>query len=651
MGDANAPYVSYFTLLMFDRTMPSEPEYGVQAELNVPVEMRDGTELMADIYRPADPETGDAVSEPKPALLDRTPYGKRGRLERHGEWYAERGYVVAIQDCRGRFESEGEFYIFVDEAEDGHDTVEWLADQPYCDGQVGTFGTSYGAWVQSALATQDPPHLEAMFVNQGAANGREATFRHNGTFELRWLCWALTLGGGFAKRALDDDDIQQALANVDVREVLEDGPVQPGQSPLKHIPAYEDWTFDIMTSGSAEDDLWQSPGINFEAHYDESADVPTVYAGGWYDSYTKATCDNFEALAELKDSDHYLLVGPWTHGWNTYPLPSWNKSYSGELEFGEEATMDYQRTRLDFFDHYLKGEDTWSDQATVEFYQMGEGDGHRSRDGRLFHGGSWRSAPEWPLPDTEFTAFYAHGDGRLRTDAPTAADSQTSYEFDPRNPVPTLGGNCSSYITYEPREETLLEYPLSERNLHDITGRGAYDQRTRENTLGAERADRPLETRDDVLVFRTPPLEEPVRIAGPISVTVYGETDAPDTDFTAKLLDEYPPNPEFEDGFALNLADSICRGRYRGYRKTPDFVEPGAVHEYYMEPYPTANVFKPGHRIRLDISSSNFPRYDVNHNTGGPLYGDREYNTATNTVHHSAEYPTHIELPLQPVDE
>ena len=232
--------------------MATQPEYGVHAELNVTAEMRDGTRLATDVFRPADPESGEPVDDPKPALLDRTPYGKRGRLERHGEWYAKRGYVVAIQDCRGRFESEGEFYIFINEAEDGHDAVEWLADRPYCDGQVGTFGTSYGAWVQSALATQDPPHLEAMFVNQGAANGRKATFRHNGAFELRWLCWALTLGGGFAKRALDDESIQQRLANVDVREVLENGPVQRGQSPLRQIPDYEEWTFEIGRASCRE---------------------------------------------------------------------------------------------------------------------------------------------------------------------------------------------------------------------------------------------------------------------------------------------------------------------------------------------------------------------------------------------------------------
>ncbi|PSP42490.1 acyl esterase, partial [Halobacteriales archaeon QH_6_64_20] len=171
--------------------MTERTEYGVCARLDVPIQARDGTRLATDIYHPADPETGDPVDEAFPVLLDRTPYNKRGRTERHGEWFAKRGYVVAIQDCRGRFESDGDFYIFANEAEDGYDTVQWLGEQDFCDGQVGTIGTSYGAWTQSALATQDPSHLAAMFVNQGAANGRKATFRHNGAFELRWLCWAL----------------------------------------------------------------------------------------------------------------------------------------------------------------------------------------------------------------------------------------------------------------------------------------------------------------------------------------------------------------------------------------------------------------------------------------------------------------------------
>lgn len=627
--------------------MRTEPSYAVHADLDVMVRTRDGIELATDIYRPAEPGTGAPIEDPKPALLDRTPYNKRGRMERHGEWFAKRGYVVAIQDCRGRFESGGEYYIFINEPKDGYDTVEWLAEREYCDGQVGTIGTSYGAWVQSALATQDPPHLEAMFVNQGAANGREATFRHNGAFELRWLCWALTLGGGFAQRALRNPDIQETLSNVDVRDLLASGPIHRGQSPLRHIPEYEEWTFDIMTSGSASEELWQSAGIDFERYYEEMADVPTVYAGAWYDSYTKATCDNFTALADRKEADHYLLMGPWTHGWNSYPLPSWNKPYSGELAFGDRALREYQETRLRFFDHYLKDNATW-DEPTVQYFRMGSGDGHRTRDGRLFHGGEWTKSEEWPPIDVEFTRYYAHGDGTLSPTKPDTDGGTTSYEFDPKDPVPTIGGNCSSYITYEPREENLIEYPLGERKLVDITGRGGFDQRTREDTFDAEPPYGPLEHRDDVLVYRTPPLSEPSEIVGPIRVRVYGATDAPDTDFTAKLIDEYPPSAEFPNGFALNLSDSICRARYRGYREEAEFITPGEVYEFSMEPYPTANVFEAGHRIRLDISSSNFPRFDVNHNTGGPLYGDREYNVATNTVYHEQDHPTQIELPIRP---
>jgi len=187
---------------------------------------------------------------------------------------------------------------------------------------------------------------------------------------------------------------------------------------------------------------------------------------------------------------------------------------------------------------------------------MGTGDGSQTRDGRLRHSGEWRSGEEWPLPDTEFTTYYIHGDGRLSTDEPTAEDAATSYEFDPSDPVPTLGGNCSSYITYEPRDENLIEYPLANRNLHDITGRGGFDQRTRPDTLGAESPYGPLEERNDVLVYRTEPLEEDLEITGPIRVSVFGSTDAPDTDFTAKLIDEYPPSEEFPNGFAVNLADS-----------------------------------------------------------------------------------------------
>lgn len=624
--------------------MVSDPEYDVAVHFDRMVAMRDGTRLATDVYRPAD-ETGQPVDDPMPALLVRTPYDKRDRdrLEHQGRWYAERGYVVAIQDCRGRYASEGSFYFLLNEPEDGYDTVEWLADQPYCDGQVGTMGTSYMAWVQTALAALDPPALAAMFVHEGGANGWEATLRHNGTIELKWLTWALTTGGGFAKRCLANPDVQRRLAAVDTRDVFAAEPVTRGQSPLRHIPEYERWFFDFALAGG-DDERWDSPAVNVEAHYNEMADVPTVYAGGWYDSYAKATCDNFVGLADRKDADHYLIMGPWTHG---YGYIHWQRPVAGELHLGADAVVDYNETRRRFFDHYLKGRDTW-DEPRVQYFRMGTGSGAAVGGDRIDHGGEWAAAADWPLPETEFTAFYTHGDGSLTTEPPTASASVSRYEFDPRNPVPTIGGNCSSYYTFEPREEPIEDLPLAQRETISVTGRGGIDQRTRPDTLGADPPYGPLEARNDVLVFRSPSLESPVEIAGPITVTVYASTDAPDTDFTAKLIDEYPPSPDFPEGFALNLADSICRARYRGSRRDVDFVEPGEIYEFTIQPYPTATVFQTGHRIRLDISSSNYPRYDVNHNTGGPLYGGREYRVATNTVYHQRDHPTHVELPLQP---
>lgn len=638
--------------------MVGEPQYAVHADLAVEIETRDGTPLATDIYRPADPETHEPLDEPRPVLLDRTPYDRTGGRLRHGEWYASRGYVIAIQDVRGRFDSGGKFYINVNEAEDGADTVEWLASQPYCDGRVATLGTSYGAWVQNALATQDPEGLAAMFVNMGAANGRTKTFRHNGAFEQRWLAWAYTLGAGFSHAALADPSVQQIFADVDVRDVFKSMPIDRGETALAELPGYEQWAFDIAETGSLSEELWQNPGINFERYYDQSADVPTVYAGGWYDSYTGATCDNYRALSAKKERDHYLIVGPWTHlarlpgGQDhseslLFPPLTWEEPTAGDLAFGPDATRKYRETRLRFFDHYLRGKDTWSEQPSVEYFLMGTGDGHRTEEGLLYHGGEWKSAQSWPPDEVELTPFYCQADGSLTRHEPTASESSTTFTFDPADPVPTIGGNTSSYLTYEPRDEPVGAHPLGNRNIIDFTGRGGFDQRTDPETFGASEPYGPLADRDDVLVFRSAPLAEPVELAGPIRVTIYGSTDGADTDFTAKLIDEYPSSEAYPDGYALNLSDSICRGRFRGYREEPDLLEPHSVYEFYMEPYDTANRFKQGHRIRLDISSSNWPRFDVNANTGGPLFTDDDFRIAENTVHHSATHPTHIELPIR----
>ena len=623
----------------------SAAEHAVAVHQDRQVEMRDGVRLATDVYRPADATDGEPITTPAPALLVRTPYDKRDRdrVEGWGTYFARRGYVVAIQDVRGRYESEGEFFHLINEPEDGYDSVAWLAEQPYCDGQVGTMGTSYMAWVQRALATLDPPGLAAMFVNQGAANGWEATLRHNGAFELRWFTWALTVGGGFSHRALADPNVQRALANVDAGELFERGPIRPGDSPLRHVPNYERWLFAFMTAAGT-DALWDERGVNFSRYVEEAADVPTVFAGGWYDSYGKATSDSFRRTAARKETDHYLIMGPWTHG----GTGSWDDPVSGEVWLGQAAAIDFRATILAFFDRYLKGLDTW-DRPPVSYFRMGadRNGGTHDHDGALALPGRWASADDWPLPDADPVSYYVHPDGSLAPAPPTADDAATAYRYDPNDPVPTIGGNCSSYVTFEPRSESIEDYPLADRRVESVTGRGGFDQRTRPETVGADPPYGPLAERADVVTFRTPPLEQPLEIAGPISVRVYGSTDAPDTDFTAKLVQELPPSPAYPDGFALNLADSICRARYRGYRREPDPIEPHTVYAFDMEPYPTATRLAPGDRLRLDLSSSNYPRFDVNPNTG--TTDDREHRIATNAIHHDRDHPTHVTVPVRNV--
>jgi putative CocE/NonD family hydrolase len=616
-----------------------EQAYAVQAELDVRVPMRDGTALATDVFRPADTDTREPISEPVPALLDRTPYGRRGRLKRHGEYFASQGYVVAVQDCRGRGDSEGEFRPFVDDPEDGYDTVEWLADRPYVDGQVGTIGSSYGAWVQTGLAALNPPSLAAMFVNQGIADGWEAGLRHHGALELRWLSWMLTVGGGLSQAVEADRDLEERFANVDVGAILERG-ARPGQTPLRHLENYEEAFFELATAEQATG-VFDSPAVDFTPYYDEAADVPTVWSTGWYDSYTRAVCRNFSAMQRRSDSDQFLLVGPWTHGWDRYPQPAWSAPYAGDVAFGPAATREYQATRLAFFDRYLKELDRW-DREPVEFFLMGTGSTKRVDD-RRHRGGEWRTASEWPPSEADTRTYYAHPDGALRESRPPSTGGATTYEFDPSDPVPTIGGNCSSYLSFEERSESVLEYPLGERELTDLTGRGGFHQATDAETFGASPPYGPLEQRSDVIVFRTSPLSDPVRLVGPVEVVLFVATDGPDTDFTAKLIDEAPPDSDHPEGFACNLTDSICRLRYRNRARKPRPVDQATVYEIRLELYPTANIFQAGHRIRLDISSSNFPRYDVNSNTGNG-YGTRHERVAQNTLYHDRERPSRVEL-------
>ena len=286
---------------------------------------------------------------------------------------------------------------------------------------------------------------------------------------------------------------------------------------------------------------------------------------------------------------------------------------------------DYNDLRLRWFDRWLKGlENGADDDAPVKIFVMGGGDGHRTEDDRLYHGGEWRSMEAWPPAGARTSKLYLHDDGSLKVSKPYADAAPSEYQFDPQNPVPTVGGNISSGA--------------------DIIIGGAFDQREGERFYGSEAPYMPLSSRHDVLVFQTPPLEQEVTVVGPVTVKLWASSSAVDTDFTAKLVDVHPPSQDFPHGFDMNLCDGIIRARYRDSTERQEFMTPGQVYEFTIELYPTANRFTKGHRIRVDISSSNFPRLDVNPNTGELLGRSRRTVIADNIVYHDTAHPSHIEL-------
>lgn len=628
----------------------SDPEarYGAVLARDCGMRARDGVHLATDVWRPA--RDGEPLPGPFPAVLVRTPYGRTNEAhEALGEFWARHGYLGVIQDVRGRFASEGEFYLLAREGPDGYDAVEWAASLPWCDGNVGTHGTSYLAWVQNALALERPPHLRAMWINQGGANGNTSALRHNGALELRWLTWAVT-HGAVSPEARRDPGLAAALAAraEDMIGWLRRLPWTEGNSPLAGLPGYERWARDLYEHGDA-DDYWQQRGLNFEAHYGESADVPTVYCGGWYDSYTRATAQNYAALAR-RLAHQRLLIGPWTHG--ELPL-DWR--WAGEVDLGPAAPIagNLARSRmhlvLRWFERWLRGVDNGVDrEPPVRLFVMGGGSGKRTPEGRLLHGGGWRVESEWPLARAEPTPFYLQPGGGLRAHQPPPDDGAGStLRFDPGDPLPTISANTSSLNEIVPAPARLR--PLTPISLMRVMViQGGADQRTRPDLHGCRPPYGPLELRPDVLPFATEPLERDVEVTGPIEATLYLSSDAPDTDLFAMLQDFYPPSPDWPDGFRLNVADGIVRVRYRDGMERPRPMQAGRVYAVRFAIYPTSNLFAAGHRIRLLVSSSSFPRFDVNPNTGEPIGRHTALRVAHNTVHHCAAHPSHVTLPLVP---
>lgn len=584
--------------------------------------MRDGVALSVDVYRPA--QDGVALPGRFPVLLERTPYGKRRPvLNQAGEYFAKAGYVVVMQDVRGRFASEGEWYFLSgQEGPDGFDTMRWIMAEPWCDGNIGTMGLSYSTATQQALAVLRPVGLRSQFLSDGGYDYFHRTLRHSGAFELGVLLpYVIRLAREGPDLANDPDRRAAFETELDgLRPWLDRLPLRKGQSFLRHAPREEQWFFDMLTT-SRRTPYWTQPTLSLADHADEYPDIPIFFQTSWYGHHVWATTEKYRAIRRGRASAMRLLIGPWLHGYDDFA-----RSWAGEVDFGPEAAIHFNGLRRMWFDATLKGVNNGLlEGPPVHVFVMGGGPGGPDAHGRLRHGGTWRDEAAWPPPAARPLTLHLHGDGSLRPELPVEDAPPLSFRFDPIDPVPTVGGGVQNGM-----------FP-------SLIQGGPYDQRGRED-LWACCDTRPLAERGDVLVFESAPLEAEVEITGPVSVRLFVSSTAKDTDFTAKLVDVYPPGPNWPEGFSMNLTDSVVRCRYRDGYDREAWLAPDQVAEVTIEPQAVSNLFARGHRIRLDISSSNFPRFDVNPNTGEPCGRETGVEIATNRVFVDRRRPSSVTL-------
>ena len=574
----------------------------IKIETNLPATMRDGAVLYADVYRPDGPG-------PFPTVLQRTPYDKSGPLATgmlDPLKVAQNGFALVIQDTRGRFTSEGEFYCFADDIEDGYDTVEWAASQPWSNGRIGMVGASYVGATQWLAATTRPPHLVTLVPNVTASNYHDGWTYQGGAFELAFnVSWTLN---------------QLTLANFPTQSKAKGIPQdrQPGllkavdgmtdayrSLPLKDMPYLKDglapYYYDWLAHPDF-DDYWKKLCIE-DQH--SNITTPALHIGGWYDIFLGGTIRNFLGMRKSGATEdarrgQKLIIGPWEHS-------AKGGSMAGSHYFGVAAdanALGLDDIHLRWYDYWLNGVDNGIlSEPPVKIFVMGDD--------------VWRDEQDWPLARAQDTRFFLHsggkansrhGDGSLGVEGPGDEPADV-FLYNPADPVPTVGGAlcCNPYFA----------------------ANGAFDQND-------------IESRADVLVYSTPPLEREVEVTGPVTVTLWAATSATDTDFTAKLVDVC------EDGCARNLTDGIIRARYRNSMSHPEPVEPGTPVCYTIDLWATSNVFKAGHRIRLEISSSNFPRFDRNTNTGNLIAADSELKPALQTVLHAGQHASYVTLPIVP---
>lgn len=592
--------------------------------------MRDGVRLATDVFLPE----GDG---PWPVILERTPYDKtaaraneytRAHPEVFGReelarFFTDAGYAVAFQDCRGRYRSEGAFVKYRAEAEDGYDALAWIAAQPWCDGRIGTMGMSYSAHTQMAAAALSPPGLKAMVVDCGGfSNAYQGGIRYGGALELKQATWAYRHALR-SRAAKADPRMARALGEVDLAEWFARMPWKEGHSPLAASPEYEAFLFEQWRN-ILFDDFWKIPALYAQGSYESAPRIPSVHMSGWYDPYARTAVENFVGLKAL-GHDVHLVLGPWTHG-------ARSRTYAGDVDFGPDAAfdgaigVDFVSWRIGYFDRTLRGL-PGPEEPPVRVFVMGGGSGRRNAQGRLDHGGFWLSAGRWPPEETRPLDLFLQPDHALSPD-PAAAQATHRYVADPDDPVPTIGGPITSGA------------PVMEG--------GAFDQREDARFFGCRSPGMPIAARPDVLVYELIVEDAPLTVVGDVEVTLFVSSDRPTTDFTAKLVDVHPPSDDYPQGFAMNLCDGILRAPFReGFdRLTP--LAPGEVAELTIRLYPTANRFMPGHRLRLEIASSNFPRFDVNPNDapGEDLSPVRF--KAVNAVHVGGAWRSRLSLRVVP---
>ncbi len=607
------------------------PNSNAPTKMTDMVAMRDGVRLATDMYFPA----GHGRF---PVVLERTPYGRDliSRSERTAanatpltraelaKVFTDAGYAVVFQDNRGRHGSAGRFVKYLSDGEDGFDLCTWLVAQPWCDGRICTMGLSYAAHTQVALGCLDAPGVVAQIMDCGGfANAWTGGIRQYGAFEMKQATWALKQAV-LSPEATADPVMKAGLEDEDILDWFQRLPWFPGHSPLRHHPDYEAYLFEQWRHG-VFGPFWQQLGIWAEGFYARYVAADCVHLSSWFDPYAQTAATNYIGLKAAGRGPQRLILGPWTHG---------DRSLTrfGDVEFGPDATLDswagdWMQYRLRHFDSVIHGRA--NDEPAVRVFVMGGGSGRRDAAGHLQHGGRWLSLSDWPPPAMEPTPWHLHGDGVLSPDMPAKNATPVAYDFDPAHPVPTVGGNFSS--------------------LDPVAYAGTWNQVEAPEFFGCTAPFLPLSSRADVLAFQSAPLAGPVQIAGPIEVTLWVSTDGPDTDFTAKLIDVHPPSADYPQGYAMLLTDSIIRLRYVEDPTQERFRQAGEVVKAVLTLPPVANLFTPGHRIRLDVSSSNFPKFDVNPNTGEPEGYARRRRVAVNSVYVDANRPSHLLLPILPL--